>query len=58
MSVIAFLTAIKSSRVEKFRMACDAKFELSTMFKSSAELAALRNQVLSGNDVDGEKDAM
>jgi len=58
LSIVAFLTAIKSPRVEEFRTACDTKFELSTVFKSSTELAVLRKQALAGNDRQGEGDAV
>ncbi|PSR74379.1 hypothetical protein PHLCEN_2v9887 [Hermanssonia centrifuga] len=42
MEVLAFLKSIKSTRSEEFRTACDAKFELSTVFKSTEEITALR----------------
>jgi N-alpha-acetyltransferase 15/16, NatA auxiliary subunit len=59
LSIIAFLIAIKSTRVDEFRTACDAKFELSTVFKCSVELAALRKQTLAGNyGTDGEEDTL
>jgi peptide alpha-N-acetyltransferase len=58
LSINSFLIAIKSTRVEEFRTACDAKFELSTVFKSSTELAALRRQTLAGNDGNGEEETM
>jgi N-alpha-acetyltransferase 15/16, NatA auxiliary subunit len=46
LSSIAFLTDIKSSRIDEFRAACDAKFELSTAFKPPAELAILKKLAL------------
>ena len=58
LSIIAFLIAIKSTRVDEFRAACNAKFELSTIFKSSTKLAALRKQVLAENGGNGEEDTM
>jgi len=58
LSIIRFLTAIKSSRVEEFRKACNGKFELSTVFKSSGELVVLRRQVLAGANGNGEEDGM
>ncbi|TFK41639.1 NMDA receptor-regulated protein 1-domain-containing protein [Crucibulum laeve] len=48
LATIAFLISIKSPRVDEFRSACDAKFELSTVFKSSEELTSLRQRVLAG----------
>ncbi|KII91268.1 hypothetical protein PLICRDRAFT_38004 [Plicaturopsis crispa FD-325 SS-3] len=49
---LAFLDAIGSPRVDEYRASCDARFELSTVFKTRAELDALRKDILSG----GEKD--
>jgi peptide alpha-N-acetyltransferase len=54
LNIILFLTTIKSSRIDEFRAACDAKFELSTVFKSPAELAVLRKKVIAG-DVDTDE---
>jgi len=58
LSIIAFLIGIKSTRVEEFRTACNIKFELSTVFRSSTELAALRRQTLLGNSGNGEENTM
>jgi len=55
-ATITFLTTIKSPRSEEFRTACDAKFELSTVFKNAGELAVLQKQVLAGNDGKGDDD--
>ena len=48
LSAIDFLTLLKSSRIDEFKAACQSKFELSTVFKNSAELAVLSKQVLLG----------
>lgn len=47
-AVVSFLTGLKSSRAEEYREACDAKFELSTVFKSAEQLAELRKEAVSG----------
>jgi len=46
LSAIEFLTSLQSSRVDEFKVACQSKFEHSTVFKNSAELAVLSKQVL------------
>lgn len=33
---------MRSSRADEFRTACDAKFTLSTLFKSESELVTIR----------------
>ncbi|EPQ53593.1 N-terminal acetyltransferase A, auxiliary subunit [Gloeophyllum trabeum ATCC 11539] len=48
LAALAFLQEIQAPRAEEFRTTCDAKFELSTAFKSSEELAALRRCVING----------
>lgn len=48
LSAISFLTSLQSSRVDEFKAVCQTKFELSTVFKNSAELAVLGQQVLLG----------
>ncbi|KIM42317.1 hypothetical protein M413DRAFT_444742 [Hebeloma cylindrosporum] len=49
LSALSFLSSCNSSRAEEFRVACDAKFELSSVFKTPSELAPLREQVLLGS---------
>lgn len=44
--ILSYLQRVKSTRAEEFRIACDNKFELSTVFKSSDQQAALRQQCL------------
>ncbi|KAI6002990.1 NMDA receptor-regulated protein 1-domain-containing protein [Pisolithus albus] len=44
--ILSYLQRVKSTRAEEFRIACDNKFELSTVFKSSEEQTALRRQCL------------
>jgi len=53
---LTFLSSIKSSRTNEFQSRCDAKFELSTMFKTSAEQEDLRKQVLSNSIEGGEQE--
>ncbi|KZT28069.1 N-terminal acetyltransferase A, auxiliary subunit [Neolentinus lepideus HHB14362 ss-1] len=43
LAALTFLKEIKSSRAEMFGTSCDSRFELSTAFKSQAELATLRH---------------
>jgi hypothetical protein len=49
LSALSLLSSCNSSRADEFRIACDAKFELSTVFKTPSELAPLREQVLLGS---------
>jgi len=43
LDALAFLRdVLRSSRTDEFRAACDAKFTLSTVFKTESELAAVR----------------
>ncbi|KAJ7512093.1 NMDA receptor-regulated protein 1-domain-containing protein [Mycena galericulata] len=46
LAILSFLTAIKSPRQDEFRTRCDAKFELSTVFKPAADLEELRQLAL------------
>jgi len=41
LDVWSFLKGINSSRADEFRLACDKKFDLSTVFKTPDELAAV-----------------
>ena len=43
---LSFLKEISSSRVDEFRAACDGLFQLSTVFKTPSEIAALRKQAV------------
>ncbi|KAF8970163.1 NMDA receptor-regulated protein 1-domain-containing protein [Flammula alnicola] len=52
LSALEFLSSLKSPRADEFRAVCQTKFELSTAFKTPAELAPLRAQVLSGSSGD------
>ncbi|RDB27479.1 N-alpha-acetyltransferase 16, NatA auxiliary subunit [Hypsizygus marmoreus] len=47
---VLFLTTLKSSRLEEFRANCDARFELSTLFKPLTELEVLKKRALVAND--------
>ncbi|KAG6332172.1 hypothetical protein ID866_6919 [Astraeus odoratus] len=53
-SIMLYLRRLGSCRTEEFRMACDKKFELSTVFKSSDEQASLRRQCLLGEREDAD----
>ncbi|KAJ7627570.1 NMDA receptor-regulated protein 1-domain-containing protein [Mycena polygramma] len=46
LAIVAFLGAVKSPREEEFRTRCGERFTLSTVFKSAAELAELRQLAL------------
>ena len=46
LDALAYLHDISSSRADEFRKACDDKFELATIFKTSEECAALRKQAI------------
>ncbi|KAF9559465.1 NMDA receptor-regulated protein 1a [Agrocybe pediades] len=48
-SALDFLTSIQSSRSDEFRTQCQAKYPLSTIFKTPAELVPLREQVMLGS---------
>ena len=37
LSALKFLEELKSSRTDEFRLGCDGRFELSSVFKSSAD---------------------
>ncbi|KAJ3482804.1 hypothetical protein NLI96_g6742 [Meripilus lineatus] len=55
-AVSSFLNDIKSGKAEDFRIACDKRFEHSTVFKSQKEQAALRSQAFATPDtVTGEE---
>jgi len=56
LSAIELLTSLQSSRVDEFKVACQSKFELSTMFKNRAELVMLSKQVLLGGVMEGSPD--
>lgn len=43
LAIISFLSEIKSPHTDEFRVACNARFKLSTVFRTSAELEALHN---------------
>ncbi|PCH44761.1 N-terminal acetyltransferase A auxiliary subunit [Wolfiporia cocos MD-104 SS10] len=51
-----FLDEIGSPRADEFRSACDARFELSTVFKSPAEKTALRWNAAESAAVTGDAD--
>ncbi|KAK7684976.1 hypothetical protein QCA50_011811 [Cerrena zonata] len=59
LDVVNFLKSIRSSRVEEFRAAADKKFELSTIFKSSTDIASLRHEAIAtvedAEKADGDK---
>jgi hypothetical protein len=43
--VLSYLKDVKSSRAEEFRIACNDRFELSTLFKSAEEIAVLQKEL-------------
>ncbi|KAJ8597054.1 N-terminal acetyltransferase A, auxiliary subunit [Rhizopogon salebrosus TDB-379] len=44
-AVLSYLKDVKSSRAEEFRIACNDRFELSTLFKSAEEIAVLQKEL-------------
>jgi hypothetical protein len=56
LKIVSFLAIIKSARIDEFRSECDAKFALSTVFKSPAEQEALRKGVCDNSIDGGEKE--
>jgi len=56
-AIASFLGDIHSPRQGEYRAACDAKFELSTVFKTSSELAVLRKDATKG-DIEDETDKL
>jgi len=56
LEIISFLRDIKSPRVEEFRVACDTRFTLSTVFKSPEDLLVLRQLAINTEEpADSEK---
>ena len=47
---MSFLSQIQSPRADEFRIACDTRFVLSKVFKSTAEQGALRQQCVDPRD--------
>lgn len=43
--MLSYLKDLKSSRTEEFRIECNDRFELSTLFKSAEEIAALQRWI-------------
>jgi N-alpha-acetyltransferase 15/16, NatA auxiliary subunit len=56
LEALKFLSKIDSPRAEEFRVACDAKFELSTVFKPPAEQAILRKHAIVHPITDNDAD--
>lgn len=54
LKIVSFLAEIHSTRLDGFKEACGAKFEMSTMFKTQAELEILRKCAAKG---DGGEDS-
>ncbi|KAF8842021.1 N-terminal acetyltransferase A, auxiliary subunit [Paxillus ammoniavirescens] len=46
LTILSYLEEIKSLRVDEFRIACQAKFPISTVFKSAEDQAVLREQCI------------
>jgi hypothetical protein len=55
-SVLSYLKEMKSARAEEFRIACNDRFELSTLFKSDEEIAAFQRSFTESGEspADGE----
>lgn len=50
LEIVAYLQQIQSPRADEFRIACDGKFELSKVFKTTEEQATLRRQCVDARD--------
>ncbi|KAH0834787.1 NMDA receptor-regulated protein 1-domain-containing protein [Lanmaoa asiatica] len=50
LEILSYLQRIQSPRADEFRIACDAKFTLSKVFKSAEEQAMLRRQCVDPRD--------
>jgi len=53
-AIVSFLKEMQSPRQDEYRAACDAKFELSTVFKSLSELEVLRKGATKGDNMEVE----
>lgn len=55
-AVLSYLKEMKSPRAEEFRIACNDRFELSTLFRSDEEIAALQRSFTESGEspADGE----
>jgi peptide alpha-N-acetyltransferase len=55
-AVLSYLKEMKTARAEEFRIACNDRFELSTLFKSDEEIAALQRSFTESGEspADGE----
>lgn len=55
-AVLSYLKEMNSSRAEEFRIACNDRFELSTLFRSDEEIAALQRSFTESGEspADGE----
>lgn len=49
-AILSVLKDVQSPRQDEYRTACDAKFELSTVFKPSNELEVLRKEATKGDN--------
>lgn len=49
-AVLSYLKEMKSPRAEEFRIACNDRFELSTLFRSDEEIAALQRSFTESGD--------
>jgi len=45
LAIVSYLAQVQSPRADEFRIACDARFVLSKVFKSAEEQGALRGQL-------------
>ncbi|KAG6379644.1 NMDA receptor-regulated protein 1-domain-containing protein [Boletus reticuloceps] len=50
LEILSYLSTIQSPRADEFRIACDARFTLSKVFKSEEEQAVLRRQCIDPRD--------
>lgn len=53
LAIVVFLEDIQSAKQGEFRAACDAKFELSTVFKTVEQLEVLRKDMPKADVTEG-----
>ena len=50
LEIVSYLLQVQSPRADEFRIACDARFRLSKVFKSTEERDAMRRQCVDPRD--------
>lgn len=57
-AVLSYLKEMKSPRAEEFRIACNDRFELSTLFRSDEEIAALQKSFTESGESSADGEAL